>query len=234
MAKFEGWIDEFRSRGFPETTIIGAGMEGTLYSLIAHELVAKVWKRADQRHLEALKEFYEALRSRSGMIATPEIRKIDRIHGAFVTFETFLPGQPLQTYLLDEASEAKPAAVDAVIEVLRFLRSVRPHPAFKRIPVLNEARSPWEGSGNWSDAVRASLSARLSRFRIHLQRFIPDLDQVVKAVSEFLRSREGTQLGLVHGDIVARTSWLTLHCIPRLCSISASCPRWVIQLSTQV
>lgn len=124
------WIDEFRSQGFNAASVIGSGMEGVVYSLVPGELVAKVWRNTTERHLEFLQRFYEVLNSCAGAIATPAIQKITQLHDAFVTVETFLPGQPLQNYLPTEPFQPSAAAVATYIEVLKFLRTVHPCVAF--------------------------------------------------------------------------------------------------------
>lgn len=195
------WIEYFKSNGFPFASAIGVGMEGSVYSLRQGELVAKVWHQKNELHLRILQEFYDALKVIDGRILTPDIRDIRVIDGTLVSFERFLPGMLLQHKLTEDALHADQAAVQAIVRVLTFLRSVSPQAAMRNLPVLDETVPPWRKATCWSEAALEILSRRIQRFGPLLAQAVPRLDDVIAAVTAFLPTRDNVEMGLLHGDL---------------------------------
>ena len=195
------WIEYFRRNGFPAARGLSSGMEGAVYSLVENELVAKVWLGRSKSELRRLKIFCDALKPSAGAIRTPEIESIKVVDGVLITFERFLRGEPLQSRLSNDAPHADAFAVTALIDVLKFLRTVPPLPTFRTLAVLDESGSPWRGATTWGDAIESLIERRMRRFGSQLQRELPDLGRIRKGVQEFLHTRESDAISLIHGDL---------------------------------
>lgn len=194
------WIDYFRSNGFPHARGLDTGMEGAVYTLVPDQLVAKVWVRKTEPELAQLKAFYDALTTEAGQVATPEIKEVRVVNGVPVSIERFLPGSLLQGLMPDDALRANKHAVDAVIQTLSFLRSVRPQPELSRLSVLGED-APWDIAATWSGAIGSVLDRRLTRYGDQLRNQVPDVGAIREAASRFLASRDDVPLSLIHGDL---------------------------------
>ena len=196
------WITYFRNHGYPQVTGIAAGMEGTVYSLIPGELIAKVWAPTrSEPELRRLQKFYKRLTSVPSPIHTPELIELEVVDGTLISKERFLLGTPLQDHLTDNARHIDKHALDAIIAVLKFLRSIHPFEEGKLLSVLNEATPFWFNATTWSESVQALISRRIEKFGDQLQSEIPDLATMIESIHAFLNTRNSVQMGIIHGDL---------------------------------
>ena len=202
MRKSEAyWIRHFRKQGFLNPSLIAAGMDGAVYSLVPDEVIAKVWHHRNETQLVRLRTFYAGLARLASHIQTPQITDVQVVDGTVVSIEKYLRGALLHESLSKDASHPEPEAVAAIASVLTFLRSVPAADRFSGLTILDEPTPLWDGTGKWSEAVLRAISRRVDRFRPQLQSRIGDLDAIVAAIGRFLETRDGVAMSLVHGDV---------------------------------
>jgi len=148
-----------------------------------------------------LQKFYERLSLASSSIRTPELIELAVVDGTLISKERFLPGAPLQDHLTGNARHIDKHALAAIIEVLKFLRSIPPFEEGKLLSVLNEATPFWFNATTWSESVQALISRRIKKFGDQLQSEIPDLATMIESINAFLNRRNSVQMGVIHGDI---------------------------------
>ncbi|MBI3704974.1 MAG: phosphotransferase [Rhizobiales bacterium] len=195
------WTEYFRQNGYPGARGLSTGMEGAVYSLVENKLVAKVWLSRSLSELQTLKKFYDALMDAAGRITTPYIQELKEIDGTPISIERYLTGSPLQIHLDENSEHANQAAVDAVIDVLDFLRTLPPCAEFGQLAVLNEQVSPWKEANSWSGALGQTIERCMRRYGHQLANVVPNLDRIEAAVRDFLKTRDGIPMSLVHGDL---------------------------------
>ena len=202
MPKSEAyWIRHFRKQGFLNASLIAAGMDGAVYSLVPDEVIAKVWRHRNETQLVQLKAFYAELARLASHIQTPQITDVQVVDGTVVSIEKYLRGAPLHESLSKDASHPDPDAVAAIASVLTFLRSIPAADRFSGLTILDEPTPLWDGTGKWSEAILRTISKRLDRFRPQLQSRVRGLDATVAAIGRFLETRDGVAMSLVHGDV---------------------------------
>ena len=194
----ERWIAHFKSIGYPQAQGLATGMEGAVYTLVPFKLVAKIWSNSNTEKARRQKRFYECLAGAATDIQTPEIFEIHVIDSKVVTIEKFLGGVLLEEYLSRDAAHADASGVDAILGVLRFLRSVPVGLFDSSIFDPDWSAAPAEPWGNF---LQRMVSRRLGRYREQLQADITDLPRMEAAVGSFLATRNGAKLGLIHGDL---------------------------------
>ena len=96
-------------------------------------------------------------------LATPEIHSIYQAGGKAVTIERKLPGQPLRPPV-SGTQPLDPEAAGCFIDVLRVLASVPCTASMRRLPVLDEDHSLWDGAGTFPGALIGLLDRRVARF----------------------------------------------------------------------
>lgn len=195
------WNAYFRQNGYPGSTPLGAGMEGTVYSLVPDQLIAKVWSFRTVPEVLRLQCFYEKLSSYSGPIITPSIRKVQAINGKAVSLERMLCGRPLEQCVSADADRAPVDSVHALETVLAFLRGIPIEPGFRELSVLDEGVPLWRDENRWSEAVQGILDRRMTRFGAQLETDVPDLAHMIAAIRAFLASRDNVPPALMHGDL---------------------------------
>jgi aminoglycoside phosphotransferase (APT) family kinase protein len=200
----DNWIAYFKKHGYSEASGIAAGMEGAVYSLVPEELVAKVWFTTQhESKLRRLQKFYKRLALSSNRIHTPEIIDLEIVGGTLISKERFLHGIPIQEHLSADTHQADEQAIDALIKILEFLRSVDLFEESRLLAVLDDDIPLWTNVKTWSESVQALISRRIKRFGAQLQRDIPDLEKVIGAIHLFLNSRDKARMGIIHGDLCA-------------------------------
>lgn len=199
----EEWVRYFRTNGYPEASGLAAGMEGAVYCLIPGSVIAKVWKRRPVSELKRLMLFYEDLRRQSGShsIRTPEVLSVELVDGIAISKERFLDGTPLERAVLADAQLSESRGPDAIVEVLRFLRSIDDSVPLRGLGVLSEEGAFWNGASRWSEALASLMFRRLARFRPQLRRDVEKFELLESASLAFLRGRDQVRMSLVHGDL---------------------------------
>ena len=196
----ERWINYFRDPGYPEASGISTGMEGAVYSLRDKELVAKVWVNRTEQDLRILQEFYRSL-GNDGSIKTPKIVDVLIIDDTLVSHEQYLSGKPLENFVNEQSENAELNAAESVCVVLEHLRDVEVQSGMYGLRVLDEPKLPWEGQSTWSEAIGELIDTRLSRFGDQLTSRVPNLSDIVAALSDFLKTRDGVRMSILHGDL---------------------------------
>lgn len=196
-------VEYFRSKGYSETAFVASGMEGAVLELVPQELVAKVWWGRSRPEVETLAAFYTDIAGKLGGIASPRIIDVQSAgEDVPISFERFLPGQPLVNWVPEDSRRPDPRAVSATLEVLSAMRGIAGGDGLRRLAVLGEQEPLWRGpDDSWSSCMSRLVSRRLARYGRQLQTDVPDLDELVEAVRAFLRRRDAVALTLVHGDL---------------------------------
>ena len=194
------WTEFFRQGGFPNVVLVGSGMEGMVFRPDADDRVVKVWWRRTAEELEILSRFYSAFAGQLGSIRSPEIIEVKHVRGSLVSVERLLPGEPLAEWLSKEDVAAERRAIRATVATLRALSGIPDSPALRSIGVLDE-RGPLWTAQTWSGSIMNLIDRRLSRFGSQLHEDVSDLDRVVAAAADFLGTRDGVPLTLIHGDL---------------------------------
>ena len=194
------WLEHFARAGYPDATPLAAGAEGSVYRL-GNDTVAKVWQRRRVSELARLQRFYADVAAHPLPFATPEIARVMQVGDVAVTFERELPGTPLQDRLAVSDSELDPAAVAAVVGVLRALAEVPASPAMVDMPVLDETLPLWAGADSFLGALGALLGRRVARFGGLLRARVPDFDTRYAQLLVALAAVEPVPASVVHGDL---------------------------------
>jgi aminoglycoside phosphotransferase (APT) family kinase protein len=194
------WLAYFARHGYPDVEPLAAGVEGAIYRL-GEGTVAKVWGRRREPELARMQKFYADV-ARAGLpFATPEIFRLEEVHGVAVTFERELHGVPLQNRLGFEDRELDQATVGCVIEVLRALGSVPGTDNMRQLPVLDEDRPFWAGAGDFPTALIALLERRVARFGGLLRAHVSDFDRRYARILEKLAALDRVPTTVIHGDL---------------------------------
>lgn len=196
------WLEHFVRAGHPDVEPLAAGVEGAVYRL-GDGTVAKVWGRRRRTELLRWQAFYADVAAAGLPFATPVMMRVDDVRGVAVTVERELPGSPLQARLDTELREVDPAAVDAVLTVLRALATVPTTAAMRAVPVLDE-RGPFRPDGtDFVTALSALLERRTARSSGLLRARVPEFDRRYAAVTAGLEALDRQPDTVVHGDLFA-------------------------------
>ena len=195
------WINYFKKNGYPNTIGIATGMEGAVYSLVPNEIIAKVWAGKSLQELKKLQVFYEELSTYSATISTPKIIDVIFFENTLITVERFLKGTPLNQIIREDAAIADDRGIKATIEVLRFLSSIPPKTEFKTLAILDEVEPLMGANKLWGDAIYDLLLLRYNKFKHLLQADIPEIENIIRNIEVFLRTRNNVKLSLIHGDL---------------------------------
>jgi len=196
------WLEHFASAGHPDVTPLAAGAEGSVFRL-GNGTVAKVWIRRQVSELIRLQRFYADVAAHPLPFATPEIMRVMRVGDSAVTFERELPGTPLQNRMAFSDSELDPAAVAAVVGVLRELAGVPASAAMMDMPVLDETLPLWAGTRDFQGALAALLHRRVARFGELLRARVPEFDTRYARLLVALAEVDPVPASVVHGDLFA-------------------------------
>ncbi len=192
------WLAYFADEGYSDAAVLGRGMEGTVYRLEEGQ-VAKVWTHRSPQEVTGIQTFYADLGQAALPFATPRIDSVVVIDGSTVSMEEELTGITLRQRL-DSGAPAD-AAMDAVVEVLEWLRKTVPTPAIMSLPVLDEQDGLYAYAQTWEEALAALVERRaMSSAELLSQRldgFAAIRDEVVSRI----RRREPGLQAVIHGDL---------------------------------
>ena len=183
-----GWEAALAPHGLRPLAVVGQGMEGVVLS-VQDDLVVKVWHHRTDGELAVLQSFYEAV---SLPLRTTRLLDVLRVGDRWASVEPHLAGEPMTRDLRD-------GDVAAVADVLDALAEAPVAPALAALPAL-PGEPPLDVTTGF-DAGLADLVER--RASPVLARAVPDLPDVVAAVTDRLRSGEQAAPALVHGDLIA-------------------------------
>jgi aminoglycoside phosphotransferase (APT) family kinase protein len=182
------WEAALTPHGLRPLAVVGQGMEGVVLSLEG-DLVVKVWHHRTDGELAVLRAFYEAV---SLPLRTTRLLDVLRVGDRWASVEPHLAGEPMTKDLRD-------GDVAAVADVLDALAEAPVGPALAALPAL-PGEPPLDVTTGF-DAGLADLVER--RASPVVARAVPDLPDVVAAVTDRLRSGEQAAPALVHGDLIA-------------------------------
>jgi len=172
--------------------LIGQGMEGAVYDL-GDGRVRKIWFDRRPDDVRPLKAFLDELPPLP--FRTPRIHEITAgADGQAVSEEDLLTGTALH-----EAGVPEEQAIDAFVAVVGALGTTTAGPASKALLVLNQPF--WRDDLSWGEALAALVRRRAAESHHHLQRDVPDFDNLLEDVTTRLASIEPDRLSVVHGDI---------------------------------
>ncbi|MEV4265698.1 phosphotransferase [Kribbella sp. NPDC049584] len=170
--------------------LIGQGMEGAVYDL-GDGTVRKVWFDRRPEDVLPLKAFLDELPELS--FRTPRIREVGVGENGFaVSVEDKLTGVPLHEVGLPEKQ-----ALDAFVLVVEALRTARPGPASRALPVIDE---PF-GGRSWGESLAALVRRRAAASKVHFERDVPGFPGLLETVVEGLSGLPELELSVVHGDV---------------------------------
>lgn len=190
--------------GHHHTRPLGQGMEGTVHHLgpgpLGQDLIAKAWHTRNAHDLRPLQTFYDELTDQHPPFATPRILHIRHHNDTTITIEPHLSGTALNT-LLDQGTLTHARAQDTFTRVLSALSHTRAGAATRALPVLDESRPLWQGHTTWGQALAALVQRRTERFAPSLRAALPDLDTLLRALTERLHRTPDRPARIVHGDL---------------------------------
>jgi aminoglycoside phosphotransferase len=170
--------------------LIGQGMEGAVYDL-GDGTVRKVWFDRRPEDVLPLKAFLDELPELP--FRTPRIREVGvGENGLAVSVEDKLTGVPLH-----EADLPEEQALAAFVAVVEALRAVRPGPAGRALPVINQPF--WNGT--WGESLAALVRRRADDSRLYLERDVPGFAGLLGELLDALTQLRPDELSVVHGDI---------------------------------
>jgi hypothetical protein len=207
------WEDYFSKTGYPHARSLGSGMEGAVYEL-NDELVGKVWSRRTSTELARLQGFYQDLASIPCSFATPCIHEIRTVANVAVTIEHRLHGTPLLQRVSDDDEFPIPEAVQAIITVLRGLRSVAATLQMRELAVLDEPRPLWQGSESWPDTIIGLMGRRVHHFGNQLRLSVPSFDAIYNGLIERVAVLHPDRLTAIHGDLCPQNILVDDACHP--------------------
>ncbi|HEY3558109.1 MAG TPA: phosphotransferase [Kribbella sp.] len=170
--------------------LIGQGMEGAVYDL-GDGTVRKVWFDRRPEDVLPLKAFLDELPELP--FRTPRIRDVGAGENGFaISVEDKLTGVPLH-----EAGLPEEVALDAFVAVVEALRSARPGPAGRALPVVGQPF--WAGS--WGESLASLVRRRAAVSTVHLERDVRDFPELLEEVLAALVELQVAELSVVHGDV---------------------------------
>jgi len=182
------WSAALAPLGLTPVGEIGSGMEGTVVRLEG-DRVAKVWRHKQAEELAVLQAFYEAV---ALPVRTTRLLDVLRVGDRWASVEPHLAGEPMTKELRDGDAAA-------VTDVLDALAEAPAGPALTALPAL-PGEPPLDVSAGFGAGLADLVERRASPV---LARAVPDLPDVVAAVTGRLRSGEEAAPALVHGDLIA-------------------------------
>jgi len=195
------WIMYFRNNGYPDTTELAKGMEGAVYSLIPHKLIAKVWIDQSEKKLRRFATFYSHLAFHIHPVQTSELVNVIVVDNTTITIEKFLPGLPLESYISMDSQHIDDRAIHATIKILSILKNVPVKEEFGSLSIFGENCGMIDGKRKWSDVVQNVLDLQVKKYGKQLRFYIPDLDDVLLAINSFLITRDKVPMSIIHGDL---------------------------------
>jgi aminoglycoside phosphotransferase (APT) family kinase protein len=206
------WLDHFRGQGH-DAVPLAAGVEGAIYDL-GDGLVAKVWRGRPATELQRMQSFYADVAATELPFATPEILRVEQVHGTSVTYERKLPGEPLQQRLDVTDREIGPSAVDCVTDVLRALATVPATASMRELAALDENRPLWAGADTFQAALLGLIERRVARFGPVIRDHLPDFDRRYLALRERLAALDSWPATVLHGDLLGQNILVDEHVRP--------------------
>lgn len=183
--------------------VLGAGMEGTVVDL-GGDRVAKAWHGRGVADLRRLQTFHRALRAGGMTLATPLVEDVLPVGDGSergVTVEARLGGRPLRADMGEGERHVGDPEIAAVLDVLRALAAVTPHPDLGVLPVL-DGEPPFDARVPFGVSLGGLVERRLRASGHVLRRRVPDVDRVARAVVERLHAIEPGPTAVVHGDLI--------------------------------
>ena len=182
------WAAALAPHGLRPVGIVGAGMEGVVLR-VEGDLVVKVWHHRPAEEIEALQAFYDAV---ALPLRTTRVLDVLRVGDRWASVEPHLAGEPL-------VADAADPDVEAMADVLEALAEAPVRPALTSLPALPGEPPLQVGAG--FGAGLADLVER--RATPVLAGVVPDLPDVVAAVTARLRALPVAPPALLHGDLIA-------------------------------
>jgi aminoglycoside phosphotransferase (APT) family kinase protein len=182
------WAAALAPHGLRPLHVVGQGMEGVVLR-VEGDLVVKVWHHRPVEELEVLQAFYDSV---ALPVRTTRVLDVLRVGDRWASVEPHLAGEPL-------TAEAADPDVEAMADVLDALAEVPVHPALTSLPVL-PGELPLDVGAGFEAGLADLVGRRATRV---LATAVPDLPDVVAAVTSRLRSLPAETPALVHGDLIA-------------------------------
>ncbi|MFE9205311.1 aminoglycoside phosphotransferase family protein [Micromonospora sp. NPDC007230] len=192
--------DHFAKQGYRRFDLLGEGMEGIVFAL-GDGQVGKLWFRRQPAELRFIKDFYEHLGSQGLPFALPRMVDVDELHGCGVTIERELAGRNLR-----EAVGAGAVSVDAAatctLTVVTALAETTGSESARRLTVLDEPASMWQGHDTWAAALRALVDRRVAGSHPYLRNAVDRFDEKVARVRHLIDGLRPSRTVTIHGDLV--------------------------------
>jgi aminoglycoside phosphotransferase (APT) family kinase protein len=182
------WAAALAPHGLRPLHVVGQGMEGMVLR-VEGDLVVKVWHHRPVEELEVLQAFYDSV---ALPVRTTRVLDVLRVGDRWASVEPHLAGEPL-------TAQATDPDVEAMADVLDALAEVPVHPALTSLPVL-PGELPLDVGAGFEIGLADLVGRRATRV---LATAVPDLPEVVAAVTSRLRSLPAATPALVHGDLIA-------------------------------
>lgn len=197
-------LSKLGSLGYPDATLIAAGMEGLVFQL-NERLVAKVWPGAPKRRTDMLKRlqtFYRALARQDLPLMTPYIEQIVALDAASVTIERALPGAQLRSSTSDQSRGIQQSTIVCLTSVLQALASVRPSTDLAGLAVLGEAEPLARIDQSWSESLVGLLERRVAQFGDQLRESVHGFDTQFDNMRRLIKLLPRRACSVIHGDLV--------------------------------
>jgi len=190
------WTAALAPNGLRPLHVVGQGMEGVVLR-VEGDLVVKVWRHRTAEELAVLQAFYEAV---SLPVPTTRLLDVVPVGERWASVEPHLAGEPMSADLRD-------GDVAAVADVLDALAQSPVAAPLTGLPAL-PGEAPLDVTGGFAAGLADLVERRASPV---LARAVPDLADVVAAVTDRLRSLPAGTPALVHGDLVAANLLVDEH-----------------------
>lgn len=186
--------------GLPAGTLLGAGVEGSVFDL--HDgTVAKIWNHRPLRELECLRDFYDVVAAAAPAIDTPRILRVLPVEHLVVTVEARLSGAPV--WVADGTSpDLTTTQTDAMTQALAALGDIAGVPAFRSLPIL-PGEPPLPAGETFEVALAGLVERRVHSFTTPLRAALPSLAEITERTGRCLRVLPTATPRLVHGDLIA-------------------------------
>ncbi|MEV8378057.1 aminoglycoside phosphotransferase family protein [Kribbella sp. NPDC056861] len=188
-------IEYFEKHAAAPVTLLGQGMEGTVYDL-GNGLVGKVWFDRTADEVLPMQAFLAELGEQELPFRTPEISVVDSVEGHAVSVEKRLSGTPLRD-LLESGAVSQQEGLELFVEVVGALGRTEAGAAARALPLLGER--PLQGE--WGEGLAEVVRQRAVKSCEYLAAEVEDFEELLERVLAGLSVVSLDQEQIVHGDI---------------------------------
>jgi hypothetical protein len=199
-------IEYFEKHAAAPVTLLGQGMEGTVYDL-GNGLVGKVWFDRTADEVVPMQAFLAELGEQELPFRTPEITVVDSVEGHAVSVEKRLSGTPLRD-LLESGAMSQQEGLELFLDVVGALGRTEAGPAARALPLLGESpltRGSLLGgspmAGEWGEGLAELVRQRAVKSCEYLAGDVENFEELLEQVLAGLSAVRLDQARVVHGDI---------------------------------